>query len=153
MPSSRAREGAKKDETVSISLAYLAFLHDELAVNKAKLKEILGPGAEVISKSSADSLARTEDSKSTHARADKLANKLREWGMDVSQERKGDMVQFVVGCPYAAYVHPRITAEDPVCPLSEYVLGEVRQLDAGAALVSNALTGSGSRFLIRLGPE
>jgi hypothetical protein len=131
----------------------LAFLHDQLAVNQEKLRDILGSGAEVISKYSADSLVGTVDKESPQNRADTLAKTLRKWGMEVSHTQSSNGVQFVISCPYAEYVHPRLSARDPVCPLSEYVLGEVRLSDRGATLESNALTEKGSRFAIRLSPE
>jgi hypothetical protein len=152
MPS-RVRGRAKDDKTVSISLAYVAFLHDQLAVNQAKLKEILGSGAEVISGYSSDKLVGALSRESPYGRADRLAKTIKGWGMSLTQTRKGNVVQFEVGCPYAEYVHPRLSSEAPVCPLGEYALGEVRQVDGKAALETCALTEKGSRFAIRLSPE
>jgi hypothetical protein len=151
MPS-KARGRTKDDRMVKVSLAYVAFLHDQLAVNQEKLKEILGSGAEVISGHSADELVGSLSKDSPYGRVNRLVKTVRGWGMELKQTRKGDLVQFEVGCPYAEYVHPRLSSEKPICPLGEYVLGEVRQIDRKAAMENCALTERGSRFAIRLAP-
>jgi hypothetical protein len=153
MPPSKGKESNRGNSEVSISLAYVAFLHDQLAVNQSKLREILGSGANVISGYSSDQLAKTLTRESPFRRADRITKMVKNWGMDISQTRKGNAIQFVVSCPYASYVHPRMTSDEPICPLGEYVLGEVRQTDRGAALENNALVENGSRFSIRLDPE
>jgi len=151
MPS-KGRGRAKGGKTVRISLAYVAFLHDQLAVNQEKLKEILGSGAGVVSDYSSDKLVDVVSKKSSYGHVDRLAKTIKGWGMDLKQTWKGDTVQFEVGCPYAGYVHPRLSSEHPICPLSEYVLGEVRRVDRKATLENCALTERGSRFAVRLTP-
>jgi len=150
MPASKRRTGAKGDKMVNISLAYVAFLHDQLAVNQEKLRDILGSGAQVISGYSSDGLASALIKDSPYGEADRLTRMIKGWGMDLKQSRRGSTIQFEVRCPYAEYVHPRLSSENPICPLGEYALGEVRRTDRRASLESSALTEGGSRFAIKL---
>ena len=136
---------------MAISEDYLVFLHDQLAVNQAKLKELLGPGAQAIDVLSADSLTRTVGGTPKGHPVDGAVETIRGWGMDVSLERKGAFVEVALKCPYAEVVHPKMTAKEPVCPLNEYVLGAVRLEDAQAQLEHNTLTKDGAKFVIRTG--
>jgi hypothetical protein len=143
------KRGGQK--TVAISEDYLVFLHDQLAVNQAKLKELLDAGAQTIDVLSADSLTKTIGRGPGVHPIDGVVEKIRGWGMDVSIERKGVVVEVGLKCPYAEVVHPKMSAKEPVCPLNEYVLGAVRMEDRGALLEHNVLTKDGARFVIKTG--
>lgn len=134
---------------VSVDEDYLVFLHDQLASNQSKLKEILGSGAEVILLASADNLVNTLDPESTLYSVDGMVEKLKSWGMNVDMKRSGGSVEVELKCPYAETVHPRMASKEPMCPLNAYVLGAVRLEDKGALLQQNALLKDGARFVIR----
>ena len=139
----------KKPKTVEISEEYLTFLHDQLAVNQSKLKEFLNDsGAQVVTDASSDELAGLISKERGVISEDALVDKIEGWGMQVKKNRRGSLVEFDVSCPYAEIVHPKLTAEKPVCPLGEYVLGVVRSGDSGAQLRHNHLKEDGARFSI-----
>ena len=147
-----ARQSASHDagETgvISISVEYLAFLHDELSENQVGLREILGESqAKAVFNWSADRLVHTvRAGRFASSPIEAVAEKLTRWGMAVSRKRKGNMTEIEIRCPYAARMHPHMSSREPRCPLGEYVLGAVRVEDSKSQLLHNSLTKDGVRF-------
>ena len=142
---------AEESRKVSVSEGYLAFLHDELSENQARLRELLGDSqSRAIFSFAADRLVKTvEAGKYGFSPIEGITQKMKEWGMTVSQKDKGAVVEVEIGCPYAETVHPQLTSKEPRCPLGEYVLGAVRLEDSKSQLLHNALTEKGVRFVIK----
>ena len=138
-------------KTVSISEDYLAFLHDELADNQIRLREILGESqAQAVFCWSADRLVSTVDAgRYAFDPMEGIIQKLAGWGMEVSRKEKGTICELEVKCPYAEMVHPRLNTKVPKCPLGEYILGAVRLEESKSHLLRNDLTGEGVRFKIQ----
>jgi len=130
---------------------YLAFLHDELSENRARLKELLGESqADAVLSWCADRFVRTERlGRYSSSPAEGLVQKLSSFGIAATWRENGDVVTFEVRCPFARRVHPLTSSREPRCPLGEYVLGAVRLEDPKAQLVHNDLTGDGARFTLR----
>jgi hypothetical protein len=141
----------KNPRTVLVSEDYLAFLHEELSENQARLGEILGESqAEAIFNWCADKLVRTTK-KETHSfhPIDAVVQRLSSWGMEVRLKEMEGKTEIEVQCPYAEHIHPQMSSATPKCPLGEYVLGAVRLEDEKSLLLSNHLTPHGVRFAIQ----
>jgi hypothetical protein len=143
-------ENREKQKMVSISEDYLAFLHDELAENQARLKEMIGDSqAQAVFCYSADRLISTvKPGRYAKDPLEGMVRKLKSWGMEVSRKDKGKTSDIDVKCPYAETVHPKLSTSQPKCPLGEYILGAVRLEDPKALLVRNDLNGDGVRFRV-----
>jgi hypothetical protein len=139
-----------KHKMVSISDDYLAFLHDELAENQIRLREILGDSqAQAVFCFSADRLISTvEAGRYSFDPLEGILQKLAGWGMTVSRKDRGNITELEVKCPHAGSVHPRLSSKEPKCPLGEYILGAVRLENPKSILLQNDLTGDGVRFRI-----
>lgn len=144
-------EQVKGGKTVSVSEDYLAFLHDELAENQARLRETLGDSpANSVFDWCADGLVRTaEKGKHSLHPLDSVVQRFSGWGMQVKVREVQGATEIDVQCPYADRVHPRLMSSSPKCPLGEYVLGAVRLEDGKSQLVSNHLTPQGVKFAIQ----
>jgi hypothetical protein len=141
--------GMARRRRVLIDEEYLAFLHDQLAENQAKLKEILhNSGAETIYGASADRLVQTVVKDFTFHPIDGVLEKFESWGLKVSKKNRGGSVEVQLECPYAETVHPRLSSKEPVCPLNEYVLGALRLEYDGATMKHNSLLKGGAKFVI-----
>jgi hypothetical protein len=138
-------------KTVSVSKDYLAFLHDELAENQIRLREILGESqAQVVFCWSADRLVSTvEAGRYAFDPMEGIIRKLAGWGMEVSRKDKGSISELEVKCPYAERVHPRLNSKVPKCPLGEYILGAIRLEESKSHLLQNDLTKDGVKFRIQ----
>jgi hypothetical protein len=136
---------------VLVSEDYLAFLHDQLAENQARLRELLGESqAQAIFCISADRLISTVGvGRYEIDSLDGILQKLSGWGMDVKRKDRGDVTELEIKCPYAERVHPRIKSQQPKCPLSEYVFGAVRLENAKSQMLRNELTHDGVTLKIR----
>jgi len=141
----------EKPSMVLVSEDYLAFLHDQLAENQARLRELLGESqAQAIFCISADQLVSTVGvGRYEMDSLDSILQKLSGWGMNVKRKDKGDVIDLSVKCPYASKVHPRLKSNQSKCPLSEYVLGAVRLENAKSQLVGNELTQEGVKLRVR----
>ena len=142
---------AEKPKMVSISEEYLAFLHDELAENQIRLREILGDSqAQAVFCWSADRLVSTvEAGRYTFDPMEGILQKLAGWGMQVTRKEKGTVAELEIKCPYATTVHRRLSTKEPKCPLGEYILGAIRLEESKSHLLSNDLTTEGVRFRIQ----
>jgi hypothetical protein len=145
---SQVREGAG---TVLVSEDYLAFLHDALSENQARIKEILGETqAGAVFSWCADRLVRTvKVGRYASSPAEGVVRKLASWGMEVTWKEEGDSIRVEVKCPYARRMHAGMASREPRCPLGEYVLGAVRLEDSKAQLVRNGLMEDGVRFTLK----
>ena len=136
---------------VKIDTGYLVFLHDQLAINQARMKEIFGPsGSEMILNSSSDKLMQAVGKEFPFHPLDGLVSTMKEWGMKVMKEEKDGRVDVSIECPYAEAVHPKLSSDSPVCPLSEYTLGALRMENKAAALETNKLLPGGAHFRFRV---
>jgi hypothetical protein len=144
-------EATKEAKMISISEDYLAFLHDELAENQIRLREILGDSqAQAMFCWSADRLISTAESgRYATDPLEGVIKRLAGWGMEVSRKDKGTTIELAVKCPYAEKVHPRISSKEPKCPLGEYVLGAVRLEESKSHLLRNDLAEDGVIFKIQ----
>ena len=135
---------------ISVSLDYLAFLHDELAENQARLRDLLGESqSQTIFCWSADKLVTTvEPGKYDHDPLEGISKKFSNWGMEVSKRSKGSITEIEVKCPYAEEVHSRMVTREPKCPLGEYVLGACRLEESKSQLLHNEFTKTGVRFTV-----
>jgi hypothetical protein len=156
MPDPRERlrttsQNADETKTISINEDYLAFLHDELAENQIRLREILGESqAQAVFCWSADRLVLTAKvAKYNIDFMEGILQKLVGWGMEVSRKDMGSISKLEVKCPYAERVHPRMSSKEPKCPLGEYILGAVRLEESKSHLLRNDLTKSGVKFKIQ----
>ena len=141
----KARSGSDQGKKVEISEEYLTFLHDELATNQTRIKELLGDSqAKTIFALSADKLITTVGSgRYSTDPLEAIVQKLSSWGMQMDVKTKGKSTEIKIKCPYAASVHPRLSSEDPFCPLGEYILGAVRLEDSKSQILHNRLTADG----------
>ena len=141
----KARPGADQGKKVEISEEYLAFLHDELASNQKRVKELLGDSqSKAIFALSADKLITTVGSgRYATDPLEAIAQRLGSWGMQLDVKAKGKTTEINIKCPYAESVHPRLTSEEPFCPLGEYILGAVRLEDSKSQMLHNRLTKDG----------
>jgi len=139
-----------EDRMISISEEYLAFLHDQLAENQIRLREILGDSqAQAMFCFAADRLISTVGAgRYAVDPIEGVLKKLAGWGMEVSRKDKGNITELEVKCPYADRIHPRISSGEPKCPLGEYILGAVRLDESKSHLLRNDLTKEGVRFRI-----
>ena len=135
---------------VSISADYLAFLHDELSENQARIREILGDNqARAIFSWCADRLVTTvEAGRYSFSPVEGIVQKLKSWGITVSRKDRGRAIELEFKCPYAEHVHPRLHSREPRCPIGEYALGAVRLEDSKAQLIHNGLTKDGVKLTI-----
>lgn len=147
-------ENQDKPKMVLVSEDYLAFLHDQMAENQARLRELLGESqAQAIFCISADRLISTVGVERYETDSlDGILHKLSEWGMEVKRKNRGDVIDLEVKCPYAERVHPRLKSSQSKCPLSEYVLGAVRLENAKSQMVGNDLKQDGVSLRIRRSP-
>ena len=138
-------------KTVPVNVEYLAFLHDQLAENQQRLRELLGDSqARAIFCISADKLVSTIGA--GRYKTDPMEGilaKLSEWGFYVSRKEKGDTSELEIKCPLAETVHPRLASHSPKCPLAEYVLGAIRLEDAKSQLLTNDLTNDGVKLKLQ----
>jgi hypothetical protein len=143
-------DGKKEAKMISINEDYLAFLHDELAENHIRLREILGDSqAQAMFCWSADRLISTaEAGRYTIDPMEGIISRLTGWGMEMSRKDKGTITELEVKCPYAERVHPRMSSKEPKCPLGEYILGAVRLEESKSHLLRNDLTRDGVKFKI-----
>jgi len=141
---------SSEEETVSVSIEYLAFLLDELSENQARIRELLGENqARAIFGSCADRLVTTvETGRYAFSPIEGIVQKLKGWGMTVIQRKKGEAVELEIECPYAEHVHPRLSSREPRCPLGVYTLGAVRLEDSKSQLIHNCLTKEGVKLTI-----
>jgi len=136
---------------VSVSEDYLAFLHDELAENQARLRETLGAGAaDAMFDWCADKLVRTtEKGKYSFHPIDSVIQRASGWGMHVKVKEMEGKTEIEVQCPYAERIHLKLSSSSPRCPLGEYILGAVRLEEPKSQLVANHLTPQGVKFTIQ----
>ena len=147
-------QGQDKPKMVLVSEDYLAFLHDQMAENQARLRELLGESqAQAIFCISADRLVSTVGvGRYEMDSLDGILRKLSGWGMDVRRKDRGDTIDLEVKCPYAEKVHPRLKSRQSKCPLSEYVLGAVRLENPKSLMVGNDLRQDGVTIRVRRSP-
>jgi hypothetical protein len=150
MPKEDESGVARTQKMVSVSEDYLAFLHDELAENQARLRETLGAGAaDAMFDWCADKLITTaEKGKYSFHPIDSVVQRLSSWGMQVKVTDMEGKAEIEVQCPYADRIHPRLSSSTPKCPLGEYALGAIRLEEGKSQLVSNHLTTKGVMFTI-----
>jgi hypothetical protein len=129
---------------------FLAFLHDELSENQARLREILGESrASAVFGWCAERLVGTVGTgRYGHDPIEGIVKRLNGWGMTVSQRARRGAIELEIKCPYAEHVHSRLFSRVPRCPLGEYIIGAVRLEDSKSRLVHNALTEEGARLTI-----
>lgn len=139
------------DKLLSVSEDFVAFLHDQLAENQARLRETLGEGASTaLLDWCADRLVRTtEKGRYSSHPIDAVVRRVSGWGMQVKVKESRGETEIDVQCPYADRVHPQMSSSSPKCPLGEYFLGAVRLEDEKSQLASNHLTSQGVEFTIR----
>lgn len=143
-------EQEQGERMVTVSEDYLAFLHDELAENQARLRETLGDSAaNAMFDWCADKLVRTTERGRHSHTIDSVVQRLSGWGMQVKMKEVQGTAELEVQCPYAPRIHPRLSSSSPKCPLGEYLLGTVRLEDEKSQLVSNHLTSVGVKFTIQ----
>jgi hypothetical protein len=144
-------QGEQEGKMVSIREDYLAFLHDELAENQIRLREILGDSqAQAMFCWSADRLVSTvKPGRYASDPMEGIMQKLAGWGMEVSRTDKGTISELEVKCPYAERIHPRLSSKEPKCPLGEYILGAVRLEESKSRILRNDLTKDGVKFKIQ----
>jgi hypothetical protein len=147
LSSSRGNAQANR---VEVSEDYLVFLHDELAENQKMLKELLGESqSRAIFSLSADRLITTVGSgRYASDPLEGIVKKLTSWGMQVAVKTKGTTTEVEIKCPYAERVHPRLSSEEPTCPLEEYILGAVRLEDSKSQILHHKLTNDGVKLAI-----
>jgi len=147
--SERQRGEARSEDSVEISAAYLVYLHDMLAERLGKVEQMFGGSASQM-------LTLTESEQVANALAQRgvveaglegAVQALRKWGMHVSTKYEDGTAELEVVCPFAKAVHPRLSAEDPVCPLAALVVGAARA-DHPLASVKHFITGTGVTFVI-----
>ena len=153
MSDQEIQEVAKRTEeagTISVSDDYLAFLHDEISDNQARLREILGESqARAVFSWCADRLVRTAKAgRYVTSPIEGVVQKLTIWGMAVSWREEGDLTKVETKCPYSRRTHARLSSRESVCPVGEYLLGAVRLEDPKSQLVHNSLTEDGVRFTL-----
>ena len=148
-------QNKEEERMVSISEDYLAFLHDELAENQVRLREILGDSqAQAVFCWSADRLVSTvEAGRHAYDPMEGVLQKLTSWGMEVVWSERGSISELELKCPYAERVHPKLSSKEPKCPLGEYILGAVRLEDSKSHLLQNDLNKEGVRFRIQRSQE
>lgn len=136
---------------VTVSEDFLAFLHDELAENQARLRETLGASAaDAMFDWCADKLIRTaEKGKYSFHPLDSVVQRLSRWGMQVKVKETQGTIEVEARCPYAERVHHRLSSSSPKCPIGEYVLGAIRLESGKSQLVSNHLTPQGVKFTVQ----
>ena len=145
---SQEAEGAG---TVLVSEAYLAFLHDALSENQARIREILGESqAGAVFSWCADRLVQTvKVGRYASSPVEGVVRKLNAWGMAVRWKEGENVTSLEVKCPYAPRLHSRVSSREPKCPLGEYILGAIRLEDSKAQLVHNGLTENGVKFVLK----
>jgi hypothetical protein len=136
---------------VSVSEDYLAFLHDALSENQARLREILGESqAKAVFSWCADRLVRTvKVGRYESTPLEGVIQKLSSWGMEVTWREDGTLTKLEVRCPYAGRVHSEMSSRESRCPLGEYVLGALRLEDSKCQLLHNSLTDVGVSFTLK----
>jgi hypothetical protein len=144
-------QDADETKTISVNEDYLAFLHDELAENQIRLREILGESqAQAVFCWSSDRFVlAAEVARYNFDFMEGIVQKLAGWGMEVSRKDIGSISKLEVKCPYAERVHSRMSSKEPKCPLGEYVLGAVRLEESKSHLLRNDLTKYGVKFKIQ----
>jgi hypothetical protein len=146
-----ATENQASPRTVPVNVEYLAFLHDQLAENQMRLRELLGESqARAIFCISADKLVSAIGS--GRYKTDPMEGilaRLSEWGFHVTRKEKGDVAELEIKCPLAETVHPRLTTSSPKCPLGEYVLGAIRLEDSKSQLLTNDLLSDGVKLKLQ----
>ena len=145
---------ARSEDRVEINTAYLVYLHDMLAESVQKVEQMFGGSANQV-------LVRAESEQVARALVEKgviepslggAIQALRRWGMRVSPKWQDHTLELEVVCPYAKTVHPKLSTENPVCPLGVVIGGAARKEDS-KAIVKETVNGSGVVFSIRWDPH
>jgi len=127
---------------------YLAFMHDLISAYHQKLTETLSPKvAETFRDIASDSIVKKLGIEAEQKNT--LSDILSKWGIKSQVVTIGDDVQCHLECPYATIVHPLLTAEHPICPLSFMTLGVVRLRAPASQMIVNGINSDGAQLTVR----
>lgn len=135
-------------------VAYTAALHDIIAAYHQRLAEVTSPKvaahlfANVSDKAMAVAMQRlgiTEEGEHTEQKLKEFMSRL---GLTFGITKVGDTWNCRFDCPFAEMIHPLITAKNPMCPVSAFILGLARKHDRTAIMSSIELTETGAECKI-----
>jgi hypothetical protein len=136
-------------EEVRIPLDYLILTHELLSRSYEKIKEVLGESQAMMFFSIASDIEGVPPTMGKW-NLEQLKTAMGAYGYSLKEERKGDKIHFRLYCPHAAKIHPYLGEGASFCPMSQMVLGSIRNEWKKAVVTQSRLEKDGSAFTLKL---
>ena len=76
-------------------------------------------------------------------------NIIKKYGYQITETHQDDHSSWTIKCPFAQKVHPKLSLNDAICPISLLILGAIRLQQQNSIISQHALDPEGSQFEIK----
>jgi len=80
---------------------------------------------------------------------DEIQNIIKKYGYQIKEAHEDDHSSWTIKCPFAEKVHPKLSLNDAICPISLLILGAVRLQQQNSIMLQHSLDPDGSQFEIK----
>ena len=80
---------------------------------------------------------------------DEIQNIIKKYGYQIKEAHEDDHSSWTIKCPFAEKVHPKLSLNYVICPISLLILGAVRLQQQNSIMLQHALDPKGSQFEIK----
>ena len=80
---------------------------------------------------------------------EEIQNIIENYGYQIDESHEDEHSRWIVKCPFAQKVHPKLSLNDAICPISLLILGAVRLQQQNSTMLQHALDADGSQFEIK----
>jgi hypothetical protein len=80
---------------------------------------------------------------------EEIQNIIGKYGYQIDETHENDHSSWTIKCPFAQKVHPKLSLDDAICPISLLILGAVRLQQQNSTMSQHALDEEGSQFEIK----
>lgn len=80
---------------------------------------------------------------------EEIRNIIGKYGYQINETHENDHSSWTIKCPFAQRVHPKLSLNDAICPISLLILGAVRLQQQNSTMPQHALYPEGSQFEIK----
>jgi hypothetical protein len=74
---------------------------------------------------------------------------IEKYGYQIHESHHDDHSSWSIRCPFAERVHPKLTVNDAICPMSLLILGAIRLQQQNSTMTERGMAPDGSQFEIR----
>ena len=80
---------------------------------------------------------------------DEIQKIIEKYGYQINETHHDEHSSWTIKCPFAQKVHPKLSLNDAICPISLLILGAIRLQQQNSTMQQHALDPEGSQFEIK----